>query len=374
MLAVALLSIEQGEFNVVGFFKRKLADNKALAEKRGLVLIPMQVYTAGSVSYRSWGSSLNGFYSDVRNINQSVMKLFLTLILTFLLFSVKAQTSVYHPFPDSAATWNIHYKQFCFMNGTSDQNYSITMAGDTVINSQVYHKLTTPYVQIYTSGCGTMGTGYKGAIRQDKINRKVFFVPPSGSAEQLLYDFTMQVGDTVKGYAETIAPPRDRVISIDSVLVGSTYRKRWKVNSNYNIYFIEGVGSTYGLIMKSPGNLLDGSGDLTITCFQQNGKTVYPDTVTSCKLITTSVNTTEGNPNEINIFPNPSNDSFTIDLRQALSVNAIYIKDILGNTVFHRQLSSGSYIHVDHLKSGVYFLMTSSNDMVLPGVRKIIIR
>ena len=74
------------------------------------------------------------------------MKKLLLLFSTMLTLFANGQTSVYHPFPDSNAVWNIHFQLYCFANGTGDENYSITISGDTLINSQTYHKLTTPYV------------------------------------------------------------------------------------------------------------------------------------------------------------------------------------------------------------------------------------
>ena len=92
------------------------------------------------------------------------MKKLLLTISILLTFTLNAQTSVYHHFPDSAATWNIHYYLTCFGGGggTNDEYYSITISGDTVISSKTYHKLTTPYVQIVSSSsCAGALTGYK---------------------------------------------------------------------------------------------------------------------------------------------------------------------------------------------------------------------
>jgi len=161
----------------------------------------------------------------------------------------------------------------CFpIGGTIDSYYSVTISGDTLISSQIYHKLSTPFVQSIITGTCTpyVNSGYDGAIRQDTANRTVFYVPPSDSLEQLLYDFNMQMGDTVKGFLESFASPADTVHSIDSVLVGTNYRKRWNINPWYNIYLIEGIGSTYGLIVPSPGFIVDFA-DYTLTCFTQNG-------------------------------------------------------------------------------------------------------
>lgn len=287
-------------------------------------------------------------------------KLFLVFSVFVIASAAKqshAQTNVYHPFPDSAATWNIHFGWYCFMNGTGDENYSITISGDTLISSQTYHKLTTPYVESFSTGtCGGISTGYKGAIREDTLNRKVFFIPPTDTTEQLLYDFTMQVGDTVKGYIETFNV--DIVQSIDSVLVGNNYRKRWSINPSYQIDFIEGIGSTYGLIEFSPG--FTDAAFFSITCFQQNGQTLYPDTITNCQLIMTSVNSIESYSTLANISPNPFSTRTTVQITSSELRSTSYeleMYDVFGRMVKEFAIRSSPFvIERGNLPSGIYFI------------------
>jgi hypothetical protein len=289
------------------------------------------------------------------------MKRLLLLALLFTHQFTKGQTTIYHAFPDSNAIWNFNFGMYCFFNGTADDYYSITISGDTLINSQTYHKLTTPYIQSFSTGncAGVVTTGYKGAIRQDTTNRKVFFIPPSNNAEELLYDFTIQVGDTVRGYTETQAMPPDIVQSIDSVLVGNTYRKRWKINTGYGINLIEGIGSTFGLIERSPGSVVDVGGYI-ITCFQQNGSIFYPDTITSCQLIN-SVYPIDIISTQVAIFPNPSKGDFTIDFNRA-NIKEIQLIDLLGNIIIRKQTENQTKINLFNLYSGTFILAIIDND------------
>ncbi len=278
--------------------------------------------------------------------------------LAFLTFKNQAQTTVYHPFPDSSATWNIYFSLYCFSDGTAEEYYSITISGDTLINNQRYHKLMTPFVQSFSTGtCGGTAIGYKGAIRQDTTIKKVFYIAPTDTVEELLYDFTMQVGDTVRGYTETIAVPSPQTVhSIDSVLVGSSYRKRWNIGHfYYDNHFIEGVGSTYGLIERDPGTITD-QAVYSVTCFQQNGNTLYysPTTAsTGCELIT-SINSIDNNTNQIKVFPNPSNGSLTIDFNQ--SIKEILLTDLLGNIILQQYTNNQTKFKINNLQSGIYIL------------------
>jgi len=210
-------------------------------------------------------------------------KLFLFTALLLALTS-QAKNITYYSFPDSNAIWNMHYVIYGY-GGEYDENYSIIISGDTLINGILYHKLLTPFVQSSGKSKVTwIESGYKGAFRQDIASKKVFIVPPDSLSEQLLYDFNMHAGDTVRGYIERHVSTKDIIDSVDSVLVGVRYHKRWKLSSMTPIYFIEGVGSTFGLIEASTGNIVDGP-EISISCFSQNGHTLYPDTVTHCEVI-----------------------------------------------------------------------------------------
>ncbi|MGV8964265.1 MAG: T9SS type A sorting domain-containing protein [Candidatus Saccharimonadaceae bacterium] len=285
------------------------------------------------------------------------MKKLLLLIAMLSVFSAKSQTFVYHPFPESNATWNVNVSQaMCFMGGSSSEDYSITFSGDTIIGNLAYQKLTRPFVQFsFTGGCTQINfPGYQGAIRQDVSNKKVYYVSPSQSAEQLLYDFTMEPGDTVKGYLESFNNPPDIVTEIDSVLVGDTYRKRWFINPCYEIYLIEGIGSTFGLLQPSPGCATD-MDFYSLTCFNQDGQTQYPDPSSECQLIT-SINDIDFISDAVRVFPNPSSGSFTIDIGNNKNIVKIRLANMIGNIVYQKDIVGQNNINIAALPNGAYIL------------------
>lgn len=290
-------------------------------------------------------------------------KTFLFFILLTAL-GVKSQTPVYHPLPDSNACWNIEMSQgMCFLGGWSVEKYSIFISGDTVINGQSYHKLFTPFVKFenYSGYCQQQNfPGYRGAFRQDIPGKRVFFVAPALSDEQLLYDFSLQVGDTVRGYLQQAFGSADVVTEIDSVLVGDSYRKRWLINPCYNIHLIEGVGSTYGLLQPSPGCATDMAG-YEINCFNLDGESVYPETSTECLLIT-STNSQYSDIEAVRIFPNPSNGSFTVGLPKPENIHEIRIHDMAGNLVFQKQTGNDDSFVVSGLNRGTYIMTIVDKD------------
>jgi hypothetical protein len=289
------------------------------------------------------------------------MKKQLIIIFTLLFsFSCKSQSWIYHTFPDSAASWNISIFAECGMFGTGYTTYSFQLTGDTNINGQTYHKLSIPFVyETHTGTCFiSQTTGYQAALREDIADKKVYIVWPD-SSEQLLFDFTMEVGDILTGYMATMSGSIEVVQSIDSVLVNGTYRKRWLINPYYNIYLIEGVGSTFGFLHPSPGSGTDYPG-YTLNCFQQNNTKMYPSGSGTCELITSYDELSTKKGIEIAIFPNPSDDQFVLSLPEDNEFIKIEVHDILGRSVLKQKIEGLNTILFDLDFRGTYFLTLSN--------------
>ncbi|MFH0893938.1 MAG: T9SS type A sorting domain-containing protein [Bacteroidota bacterium] len=194
-----------------------------------------------------------------------------TLLLFFIvLCGFAAQSQTYAPFPETDAVWNgirsFNYKPDPSIYCLQSYRYSIVMSGDTVIGSNNYHKIKES--GYYIDDCFPPGNyyynEYKGALRQDSLQKKVFFCPTGSSLEEVLYDFNLNVGDTlpnwyVKDNNAFVQSSNNMVTDIDSVLVGSQFHKRFILfnitpyGSSYSLgdttyALIEGVGGTDGLL------------------------------------------------------------------------------------------------------------------------------
>jgi len=288
------------------------------------------------------------------------MKRFLFFIFLLISVQTKSQTSVYHPFPDSGAVWNFHFWLFC-----AEAEYSLVLGGDTVINSITYHKTFIPYVLSLIPGppwCTLPSNGYKGALRHDSAARKVYYVPASMSSEQILYDFNLQVGDTVPGYLESWGGlPVDTVISIDSILVGGNYRKRWNINNSYDIHIIEGLGSTYGLVEPSPGGILDGP-DYRINCFSLNGQVLYPDTAIACPLIT-GMHHDETPSSFCNLLPNPFPGKGYLEAGPGFDHAELLLLSMDGRMICQYPVKDRlTFLDLEEYPKGFYFLQLTAGN------------
>jgi hypothetical protein len=311
-----------------------------------------------------------GICSFEKNIQRMKKVLLLLVILSAFVQQqlCVAQTTIYHQFPDSNAVWNIHYFISCIGTGSAEDFYSIKMTGDTLLQNQLYHKLYIPYVESTISG-DCFGSGYsasyQGAVREDTAERKVYFVPPGQSDEELLYDFTMHVNDTLQGYIASSDISNPSIVQeIDSVLVGNSYRKRWVINPCYGIYLIEGVGSTYGLITGTIPCVLD-LWDYQITCFKQDDQMLYPQNITACELITVIEN--HEPENQFTLFPNPARTSLTIQSPE--QITSLKIIDITGREIRNSQFEvRNSTIDISHLQKGVYVFIINGS-----AARKVVV-
>lgn len=278
------------------------------------------------------------------------MKRILTLLLLFFAPSVFCQK--YYPFPDSNAVWNVDYEIDCQASPAKWYGgvYSIVMKGDTVVNGKTYKQLWMPYLLLSSDFfCNPNPTPqrnvFKGAIRQDKVAKKVYFT--NGGAEQLLYDFNLKVGDTSKSY---IAALNYNVVEeVDSVFIDGAYRKRWKIGKAPGYYIIEGIGAG-GLIER---RMEISSYSYNTICFKINNKIVYTSS-SICETIT-GINTNKPSENKVTVFPNPSsNGAFTIQSEGI--IKEVLITDLLGKTVFHQQVVNASTCSINELGKGTYIL------------------
>lgn len=177
-----------------------------------------------------------------------------------------------------------------------------------------------------------------GVFRNDTLGKKIFCIPKDSTNEVLLYDFNLVPGDTIYGYMQALATIKFGsnfyavVDSVDSVLVNSSYRKRWNFHTSDNWGFIwsggeiiEGIGSNYGLL-EGFLPMFDNNGQLI--CHSQNGVTLYGGD--PCLLVTNVVDLELDS--DVMIYPNPvfRNKSITISASGNKKME-FEVYDVLGN-------------------------------------------
>ncbi len=196
--------------------------------------------------------------------------------------------------------WNIAiYPTF----SPNTSSYSLRIGEDTLVNNQLYYK-----VYYSSDSLNSSWTFRNDLLRQDSSKR--VYHKRRDADEFLLYDFSLQVNDTIQldEYCTL------RVLEVDSIeLNNGELRKRLKLTKADDPhwgeqYWINGIGSEFGMLSHFGYCYTDYSNGLL--CFYQNGEILYPENPPSCFI------TGVGNLEEltsVNVFPNPFSSYLIIE-------------------------------------------------------------
>jgi hypothetical protein len=254
----------------------------------------------------------------------------------------------YKPFDFENGTWYCRYLtkggRFGVQHGPHYATDSVKFFcnGDTLINDVLFKKL---FFEGYSSSQYVPSTyigGYYAAVRNDTLNKKVYFFrdgwdPDSEGAEMLLYNFDLQVGDTIG--ISCLGP--DEITLVDSVLYCNQYHRRYNTSTGERL--IEGIGSEYGLF---PLNCPLASGWLI--CYQE----LEDPECDNCDPFTL-------NPliyaEKFNIYPNPTTGLIQIEPVQ--DIESLQIFNIHGKLVaeyindFERMILKEKGLYIIRIKS-----------------------
>jgi len=277
------------------------------------------------------------------------------LVLLITILSAKAQTSVYYSFPDSNAYWCQTMQWF---DGTCDHNYNFTSSfcNDTIINSMTYHQIQESGFE-YSSLCMSGGYNYWCClpIREDSSQRKVYYYDNFNQVEKMMYDFNLQIGDTLDATKVIWGSPNyiHIVTSVDSILINGQYRKRFNYSGPFtsgcsDSSIIEGIGGISGL-RSGPSTCFEYFASLI--SFEKNGIGMYPDSAANCSVISGIKNIVTDN--YLHIYPNPATDKINVTLNSN-EVSEIILYDISSRKLLQQQFTSSVTLNMEQFANGIY--------------------
>jgi len=286
-------------------------------------------------------------------------------ILQFLSINIKAQ-AVFPTYSDSAK-WSVA-EWFWFDISTRNYqfDYDTTFCGHTYSKTSIYS--SSPYFY----------------FRSDSLRTFFRFGNKCSSREYLMYDYSLNVGDTVYltsdlgifGYADSLMFILN---DIDTVNYLGTDRLRFKMHYYFLplysgppriMYWVKGLGSlTHPFFSIKP--LQDGCEcHYDLLCYDSLGTQLFFNTqYNTCD--TTSLGfEMPKNELSIQIYPNPSSDYFNISIEniQKSSNLELLIYDIKGRKLKHLVLQNSSgnnRVDVKDLASGIYTLHLYSGEKLL---------
>ena len=279
-----------------------------------------------------------------------IFTLALTLVLTRNSFS---QTHKYIPFPDSNAVW---VQKLLDEFGQFKQGWQYFIENDTIINSKTYHKILSSDDSLLMNRSQIWY-----GLRNDTAARKVFMFDNGSNQEWLLYDFSLNEGDTISlSWGGTGRYYLSVITNIDTLLLNG--KDHLVYYTSYGLEarapYIEGIGSVSGLFEDT--DFFEGGTELVCLMTGEDRMPYFTYWPNTCELYHW---TGLGDPlpaprDEVSVFPNPLDYSSQLELKSENDmVLQISIYKLSGQAVFESQdIPSNSLSLGDILKdSGVYF-------------------
>ena len=284
--------------------------------------------------------------------------LLLSLTILLTLSSAFAQNI---NFPDSNAIWSVYNEKY-FVDG------------DSTFNAIDYKKYYFSNDSIVTSG------SFFALLREEILTKKVFAISSGNAQEHLIYDFSLSINDTVSvfplSFPFTSGPILVKVESVDSVLIGDTYNRRLKIigeylNSGYEEYWIEGIGSTMGIFNSGvSGTMIIDIYYPTLLCFEKDGVILFHNpNFTDCYEIYPVGIKESGLYTGTKVYPNPTNSSLLIESNTEIVFFSLF--SINGGIVMTKHIGEKTFtVDISAFPVGLYTLMLNTDKGVL--VKKII--
>ncbi|MDH4471772.1 MAG: T9SS type A sorting domain-containing protein [Fluviicola sp.] len=242
------------------------------------------------------------------------------------------------------------------------EQYVCEITGDSLVSGQIYKKINChglktegPTSPNPWSNCQppTTFNHLYALVRQEGLKLYIYDNPE----EKLLYDFDLQVGDTLPLSYNNY----DNQVTIDSITtiqIGNEVRNVFhftQQNQSFEINkIIEGVGHNWGFIgTMQPFEFFETS----LECFAINDTTYYPSLGAPCEL---NVGLSE-EPDIVLLTasPNPTDATMVIETGMLGEIHRLDMVDIYGNQCSFKESNSDAGIvklNLSTAESGVYIV------------------
>lgn len=326
------------------------------------------------------------------------------LVYFFLLISLLIASNAFsqiqddpRAFPDSNFSWNESYDEIAYEFNTYFTN-RITYydGGDTIVNNRHYRKLNM--IKVYTDLDWMSTWPYSsyvldiinrhelfGLLRNDKKNKKVYFMYPDSEEELILYDFGLKYKQKVTmNYFPGFDFLDHYVIKVDSVKDPNGISRKYFILSAYlgdtlqsnaepHPKLVEGIGFSNGIysqISYQPWEYVFPSLD----CINFSENRIYSfgywlgssapfiQNADSCNFTKFKylVGLENAKTIPIKLYPNPAENfiKFTINGK----IDKLEIFDSKLRLVKREENLYAKFIHISELQTGVYFCKIYSNN------------
>lgn len=274
------------------------------------------------------------------------------LFLFFIAFSSHSYSQEYKPLLDNLNEWHV---TSCFSGCLTDVYYT---DGDTIVDGKGYKILD-----------GFHYISRTFLLREEANNKKVFLnkVAPGHNEEFLLYDFSLNEGDTFNMFNPYSPFPQDGgAFVLDSIIArpladGNEYRHFYfspasgNTTSTENAVWVEGAGSLS--IINAPGGNPDINGGGHLSCFFKNTEIFYAnlDSINDCIPLHLGVEKYSLN----NVVISKENNTGNCIVSNAKNVKTITLFNLSGKKLKVVNNDGQNTINIDFssYNSGMYILL-----------------
>lgn len=192
---------------------------------------------------------------------------------------------------------------------------------------------------------------FEGFLRQDSL--RIYHRNLSENSEQLLYDFDLEVGDSLPlckiNFMDNLL-----VSSVDSVWVLDSWRKRFYFNQGAS-WIIEGIGHNAGFLESIPPMLEYAH---TFICLKLDGESAFETNIDDCDL---PLSIKQVNTCITSCFPNPANHTISL---KGISRNVTpYIINYWGIQMNNQAIweNNSWTFNLDNLANGMYLIQVKKS-------------
>ena len=243
----------------------------------------------------------------LRQKNSNFMEIFSNMkkaLFILFLYCVVAgtQSQTYHPLVQPGKIWSTKYiiEQVWIYSDFKK------FEGDTTFSGNTWMKVWT------TRNASMTGWTVTGYIRETASGR-VFYKSGPTIAEQLIYDFSLQTGDTATFWGDPYTHYRLDSITQTTLLTGEIRRKFNLSPTGFNCidHWIEGAGSLLGVV--EPASCMWVGGTSELLCFTENDTLKYFNPGFSTCYISTGIDPPAAS-NKFNVFQDPLTKKLVISI------------------------------------------------------------
>jgi len=271
----------------------------------------------------------------------------IAFILAFI-FTQVLYTQTYEPLLDANKKWNTLWE---FANLGGEDGPPVSFFYNTT-SSELSEEVSVEGVNYHQ----LIIDGADNNIYFREEDQKVYRYPGISEDEDIVYDFTLEVGDeiilpnNIDGRYETW-----QVTAVSYEFFAGAERKNIHLVSTYNEYeerediWYEGVGSLFGFAYSGSYFSVDNASILL--CYHYNDEVLY-QIGESCMINTANVYNETTHP--FSIYPNPTTRTLTIQSNFTNYSIAIY--NLLGEVVLTTIGSNNTQLDLEQLNPGIYLI------------------